>query len=215
MFISVEGIEGSGKTTVVHELARKLRRDQWAVDHLRDFATPYSRMPAKGAVGRSLFFSLAFEDGPRAALLYMLYHEAAKWDRATHSSHDVMIADRFLDSIIAYQGAFLPSPESRDAEALERQAEGLLRQIGIPIPDRTYLLDLPTDLSAKRFASREGRLLTDFELAQLARIRASLLTLASANPRFLVVDATRPLDDVVGVVLDDLATCLSHRQQSR
>ncbi len=201
MFVSVEGIEGSGKTTVVREVAGRLRADRWSVDLLRDFATPHFRTPVETAVRKSLFFSLGFEDGPRAALLYMLYHEAAKWDRAAPSSRDVMIADRFLDSIVAYQGQFVPSQESNDAEKLERRTAGLLRQIGIPIPDRTYLLDVPIELSVERFAGREGRCLTDFELTQLTQIRASLLILARVNPRFLVIDAGLPLDDVVKIVL--------------
>jgi thymidylate kinase len=120
-----------------------------------------------------------------------------------------MIADRFLDSIVAYQGNFLPSFEPDDVEGLECITAGLLRRIGIPIPDRTYLLDVSTKLSAERFARREGRSMTDFELAQLTRIRTSLLTLARTNPRFLVIDAARPLDDVVGTVLADLNTRLA------
>lgn len=208
MFISVEGIEGSGKTTVVRELADRLRQDRRTVDLLRDFANPGFRLPVEDALRKSRFFSLGFEDGPRAAFLYMLYHEAAKWDRAESSSREVMIADRFLDSIVAYQGHFLPSPESRDSEELERITTGTLRQIGVPIPDRTYLLDVSTKVSAERFARREGRALSDFELANLTQIRASLLAVARAKPRFLVIDADRPLDDVVGTIFNDLNTLL-------
>lgn len=204
MFVSVEGIEGSGKTTVVGELADRLRTDRRTVGLLRDFGSSHFRLPVEAAVRKSIFFSLGFDDGPRAALLYMLYHEAAKWDRAADSIWDVMVADRFLDSIIAYQGQFLPPRQESDAEVLAQRTAALLRQVGIPIPDRTYLLDIPIDLCNERFAGREGRLLTDFELTQLAQIRESLLMLSRGNPRFLVVDGSLPLDDVVGIVLDDL-----------
>lgn len=208
MFISVEGIEGSGKTTLVRELAARLRQDRWSVDLLRDFANPSFRIPVEGALRRSRFFSLGFEDGPRAAFLYMLYHEAAKWDRVKSVTRDVMIADRFLDSIVAYQGHFLPLRETSGVEELERGTAGILRQIGIPIPDRTYLLDVSIELSAERFACREGRPMTDFEFAHIMQIRTSLLAMAGANPRFMVIDASRPLDEVVGTVLGDLDTRL-------
>src|SRR6266508_1034292 len=131
---------------------------------------------------------------PTGALLYMLYHEAVKWDRATGLSRDVMLADRFLDSIVAYQGQFLPADISIDTAMLEEQIAGLMRQIGIPIPDQTYLLDVSPELCAERFARREGRPLTDFELAQITQIRASFLALARSNSRIMVVDASDALD---------------------
>src|SRR5688500_3243034 len=118
MFVSFEGIEASGKTTVVRQIANRLQQDRWSVDLLRDFATPGSRTPVESAVRKSIFFSLGFEEGPRAAVLYMLYHEAVKWERAADLSRDIMIADRFLDSIVAYQGRFLPANSTNDAVAL-------------------------------------------------------------------------------------------------
>lgn len=211
MFISVEGIEGSGKTTVVREVVGRLRQDHWSVDLLREFTPRHLELSVEDAVRKSLFFSLGFEEGPRAALLYMLFYQAARWDRATDSSQDVMIADRFLDSVAAYQGQFLPAPESSDAVVLARLAAGLLQQISIPIPVRTYLLDIPVELSAERLAVREGRLLTDFEFAQLTQIRASLLTVAHGNPRLLVIDAARPIDHVVETILGDLYPHLQAR----
>ncbi len=213
MFVSVEGIEASGKSTVVNEVARRLRQDRWSVDLLREFAPSHSRAPVEDAVRKSIFFSLGFEEGPRAALLYMLYHEAVKWDRATGLSRDVMLADRFLDSIVAYQGQFLPADISIDTAMLEEQIAGLMRQIGIPIPDQTYLLDVSPELCAERFARREGRPLTDFELAQITQIRASFLALARSNSRIMVVDASDALESVVDLISEDLRWRLEGRRR--
>jgi dTMP kinase len=206
VFVSVEGIEGSGKTTLVAELADRLRQEEWAVELLRDFARSSFRSPVNEALRETRFFSLGFEDGPRAAFLYMLYHEAAKWDQANSTARDLMIADRFLDSIVAYQGLFLPVFEPEKVESLGRATSMLLQQIGVPIPDRTYLLDVPMELAAERFTRREGRDMSNFEMTRIAEIRRSLLALAVENPRFLVIDASRSLIDVVRTVLDDLNT---------
>lgn len=210
VFVSVEGIEASGKTAVVRELAVRLRKDRWSVDLLRDFADPRCRVPVEDALRRSRFFSVGFDGGPRAAFLYMLYHEAAKWDRAASVSPDVMIADRFLDSVIAYQGHFLP-PGVTDIVELAHRTSDMLRQIGIPIPVRTYLLDVSTSLSAERFACREDRPMTAFKIAHITQIRASLLALARVQPRFVVIDASRPLHEVVERVLGDLNTRIGDR----
>jgi len=204
VFVSFEGIEGSGKTTVVRQIASRLQQDRWTVDLLRDFASPRSRTPVENAVHKSIFFSLGFEEGPRAALLYLLYHEAVKWELADGVTGDVMLADRFLDSIVAYQGRFLRTTNTIDAVTLAELIEGLMRQVGIPIPDTTYLLDVSPELSAERFASREGRRLTQFEFDQITQIRAALVRLADSNSRIVLVDASDSLEQVVDLIYEDL-----------
>src|SRR6266545_4425219 len=119
----------------------------------------------------------------------------------------------YLDSIVAYQGQFLPADISIDTAMLEEQIAGLMRQIGIPIPDQTYLLDVSPELCAERFARREGRPLTDFELAQITQIRASFLALARSNSRIMVVDASDALESVVDLISEDLRWRLEGRRR--
>lgn len=204
MFASFEGIEGSGKTTVVSRLTQLLRDDRLRVGLLRDFAAPELHKPVIDAGRRSLFFTHGFEYGPRAALFYMLYHEVVKWERAAEHGFDVLLADRFVDSVVMYQGQFLPESCPRDPVALDGGIERALRQVAIPMPDVTYLLDVPVELSASRFAMREQRDFTEYELEQLTQIRTGFLTLAEAERRVVRVDASQPLDTVVGVIHDDI-----------
>ncbi|MCL9792968.1 dTMP kinase [Frankia sp. AgKG'84/4] len=202
--MSFEGIEASGKSSVARQVASRLQKDQWSVDLLRDFATPSSRAPVQQAVRKSLFFSVGFEEGPRAALLYLLYHESVKWERAGRISRDVMLADRFLDSVVAYQGQFLPESSPVDPMTLRDLIESLMTGIGIPVPDVTYLLDLSPEQAAARYANREGTRLSKFEMEQISQIRGCLLGLSEKKEKMMVVDASDSLERVVDLIYNDL-----------
>lgn len=214
MFVSFEGIEGSGKSAVVGSLARLLQADQFKVGLLRDFAAPELHKPVVDAESRSLFFTHGFDYGPRAALFYMLYHEVVKWECATTQEWDVLLADRFVDSVVVYQGQFLRESCSRDPVALIGVIERAMRQAAIPMPDVTYLLDVPIELSASRFAMREQRKFTEYELEQLTQIRTVLLALAESEDRMVRVDAGQPLDTVVGIIHEDIRKRLAQHVAS-
>jgi dTMP kinase len=101
----------------------------------------------------------------------------------------IVVTDRYVDSSLAYQGAGRQLPVSEIAE-LNRWATGGLT------PDLTILLDLPPVTGLRRRLSSADRLESepvDFH----QRVRSGFLSLASAEPgRYLVLDATRPVDDV-------------------
>ncbi|MFO7290625.1 dTMP kinase [Planifilum fulgidum] len=113
---------------------------------------------------------------------------------------EVVLCDRFVDSSMAYQGfgAFWDREEIR---LVNRVATGGLR------PDRTYLLDVPVEESIRRLQSR-GRGVDRIERKGKEyheRVRQGFLHLASAEPdRFLVVDASRPADEVFRILRRDL-----------
>lgn len=212
MFVSFEGIEGSGKSTVVGSLAQLLQADHLKVGLLRDFAAPELHKPVVDAECRSLFFTHGFKYGPRAALFYMLYHEVVKWECAVAQEWDVLLADRFVDSVVVYQGQFLHESPSRDPAALVGDIERAMQQVAIPMPDVTYLLDVPLELSASRFAIREKRNFTEYEIEQLMQIRTALLALADSERRIVRVDAGQPLDNVVGIIHEDIRQRLAQQR---
>ncbi|MBO2532652.1 MAG: dTMP kinase [Planifilum fulgidum] len=113
---------------------------------------------------------------------------------------EVVLCDRFVDSSMAYQGfgAFWDREEIR---LVNRVATGGLR------PDRTYLLDVPVEESIRRLQNR-GRGVDRIERKGKEyheRVRQGFLHLASAEPdRFLVVDASRPADEVFRILRRDL-----------
>src|SRR5205823_335150 len=135
------GIEASGKTTVVNEVASILRQKRFQVKLLSEFGSPEICVPIDKALAQSLFISEAFEYGPRAAFFFMLYHEVVKWEEAIrYPSTDVLLADRFVDSLAIYQGHFLPGlNSSTQVVKLSKVIEQLLHDVGVPLPETTYL----------------------------------------------------------------------------
>ena len=191
LFITLEGGDGVGKTTQAQLLTAWLEGLGRTVVRTREpGGTPL------GAQLRELLLHGTDPVDPRAeALLYAA-------DRAQHVSAlvrpalergEVVLQDRYLDSSVAYQGAgrVLGAAEVRD---LSLWATGAL------LPQLTVLLDLDPALAAERRGARDGAPGDRLESEKLdfhERVRAEFLALAAAEPdRFLVLDATAPIDQV-------------------
>ena len=202
LFITLEGGDGSGKTTQSRLLT------DWLEERGRTVLR--TREPGGTDVGveiREIVLHHRGEIAPRAeALLYAA-------DRAQHiatavrpalARGEVVIQDRYLDSSVAYQGAgrVLDATEVRDLSLWA--AEGLL-------PALTILLDLDEsvargrlDAENKRFDRLEAEK-NDFH----RRVREAFLALADAEPqRFLVVDAALPVAEIAAVIRDRVAALL-------
>jgi len=202
LFITLEGGDGSGKSTQAGLLAEWLAGQGRTVLRTREpGGTPV------GVLIRDIVLHHRGEVAPRAeALLYAA-------DRAQHiatavrpalARGEVVIQDRYFDSSVAYQGAgrVLGGTEIRDLSLWA--AEGLLPQL-------TILLDLDEtaargrlDNANKRFDRLESEK-ADFH----RRVRASFLGLAAAEPeRFLIVDATEPVETIAATIRARVATLL-------
>lgn len=196
-FISFEGVDGAGKTTQVARLA-----DFWRA---RGREVVVTREPGGTALGAGLRrMLLETGDEPIAARAEALLFAA---DRAQHVARvvrpalergAVVITDRYLDSSIAYQSGGRELTDA-DVRMLSMWAvDGLL-------PDRTYLLDIDPDVSHRRLARAEDRMESagrDFR----RRTRDAFRALAARDPeRFLVVDATAPIDEIAAVICQDSA----------
>ena len=194
LFISFEGGDGVGKTTQIRILADLLTAAD--VDHV------LTREPGGTELGieiRRLLLHGGYV-APRAeALLYAAdrAHHIATRVRPALERGAVVLADRYLDSSVAYQGAArsLGPQEVRDLSLWA--TEGLL-------PDLTVLLDGDPDLAERRTTGRgaKDRLEQEGDAFRVA-LREQFLTLAQAEPeRFVVVDADRPVDQVADDVIE-------------
>ena len=190
LWITLEGGDGSGKTTQATALEAWLRESGREVVRTRE--------PGGSDVGvliRDIVLHHRGDIAPRAeALLYAAdrAHHVATVVRPALDRGAVVVQDRYLDSSVAYQGAgrILDAGEVRDLSLWA--TDGAL-------PDVTVLLDLdPAAARARLDADDKPFDRLEAEKADFhERVRTAFLGLAAAEPeRFLVLDASRPPVDL-------------------
>lgn len=195
-FITLEGIEGCGKSTQARRLVERLERAGRPVLAARE----PGGTPAAEAVRRVLLDPAHSGLGAEAELLLVTAARADHVQRVIEpalAAGRTVVCDRFSDSTRAYQGAGRGlSPEV--VEAVDRVARGDLQ------PDATLLLDLPAEVGLPRARSRndegggsEESRIDDEDLAFHRRVRSGFLRLAGSEPRRIwVIDASGGPDDV-------------------
>lgn len=202
LFITLEGGDGSGKSTQAQLLSDWLRE--------RGRTVVRTREPGGTDVGveiREIVLHHRGDIAPRAeALLYAAdrAHHIETFVRPALARGEVVIQDRYLDSSVAYQGVgrVLDPTEIRNLSLWA--AEGLL-------PDLTILLDLDETVARTRLDSARTRYdRLEAEKAEFhARVRAAYLGLAADEPgRFLVLDAAQPVADISAAIRERVDTLL-------
>jgi dTMP kinase len=199
LFITFEGIEGSGKSTHLAYLAAHLReRGQTVVETREPGGTP-----AGAAVRRLLLGADAVPLTPLAELF--LYcadrtQHVGEVIRPALEAGRIVLSDRFSDSTIAYQG-YGRGLDLTAVRALDARArDGVW-------PALTFLLDCSIDEGLARARGRTGqgtaRDRFEREAAEFhERVRAGFLSLAAAEPaRFCVIDARAPIERVRSLVI--------------
>jgi len=198
VFITIEGIEGCGKSTLVAGLVTRLRA--------QGRETIVTREPGGTPAGDAIRRIFLEPDLVLAPLTEALLINAA---RAQHVAEliapaldrgELVLCDRFVDSTLAYQGY----GRGMDLDLLESLCD---TATGSLVPDRTYVLDLPVAISRRRVAERDGgdadrmeREGDDF----YERARRGFLTLAQRDGRYRVFDATKPPEELVAQIHGDL-----------
>jgi dTMP kinase len=192
--ITVEGLDGAGKTTLIAGLAVALEERGRPVVILRE--------PGGVEVSeriRELLKDPALPIDPRAeALLYAAARAqlVAEELRPLLDAGTTVLLDRFVDSTLAYQGA------GRGLGVEEIRALNAFGTGGLT-PDRTLLLRIDPADGLGRIAHREAERLEQEDTAFFSRVAAEYDALAAAEPdRFAVIDATQP---PAGVLVDALA----------
>lgn len=178
MLITIEGIDGSGKSSLHSSLGIMLQ-------HLSPVMT---REPGATWIGDQVRRAIAEDADPIAeALLFVADHAAhlSEVVRPALAEGKLIISDRYLDSRFAYQQASLAGSVP-DPVLWLKQVHG-----GWTImPDMTFLLVLPVDVALSRTQKR--RQTEHFEKAEiLTRVQENYLQRAGEDPgRFVLVDGT-------------------------
>ena len=192
MLITVEGLDGAGKTTLVTGLASALRE--------RGFAVTVLREPGGVEVSeriRSLVVDPSLDVDPRAeALLYAAARAqlVASRLRPLLEAGEWVLLDRFVDSSLAYQGG------GRGLGISEIRALNAFAVQGV-VPDLTLLLRIDPERGLARLAG-EGDRLERAGVAFFRAVAAAYDEIAAAEPeRFLVLDAGLPAPTVLAEAL--------------
>jgi dTMP kinase len=199
-FITLEGSEGSGKSTNLNYIYQRLQRAGIDLvltrepggtplgENIRELLLDH-RQQAMASDTELLLMFAARAQHLNELIIPSL--EAGKW----------VLCDRFTDATYAYQGAGRGIDNSRIAQ-LEQWVQGELR------PDLTLFLDLPVAQGLARAGARAE--LDRFEREEIAffeRVRQGYLSQAAAEPqRYRVVDAAPPLPEVqlqLNHIIDD------------
>lgn len=194
MFVTFEGLDGSGKTTQAELLANHLRESGREV--------VLTREPGGTDLGEQIRGLLLQGDElapwTEAALFAAARAElVARVIRPAIDSGADVVCDRYLDSSLAYQGI-------ARGLGIDRVLELNLPAIGGLLPDRTFLLLVEPEEAARRAKSNPDRLERagdDF----VARVDSAYRELAAAFPRRLIqVDGTRPPEEIATLIRGQL-----------
>ena len=187
-FITLEGIEGSGKSTSLDTISKILET--------LDIEFIITKEPGGGPLGkdlRKILLDKKTSISPEVELLLMMADRKNHIDSIVEPSLKKgvwVISDRYLDSSYAYQGGGRQIDTSK--------IDLLTELLKLPIPDLTILFDLSPEIALQRAKNRSE--LDRFESEPIdfhQRIREAYLNLANDNvERYVVIDASKDIQNV-------------------
>ncbi|MET1123886.1 MAG: dTMP kinase [Archaeoglobaceae archaeon] len=192
MLIAIEGIDGAGKTTIAKFLAEELRKRGYDVVVLKE--------PSDSEYGK-LLKSLKRRLSAEEELDLFLKDRKVDVERnilPALREGKVVIMDRYYYSNVAYQAA-----RGLDGERIKRLNEEIA-----PKPDLVILLDVDVGEALRRISNRKERTVFE-EKDYLEEVRKKFLEFA--DNRVVVIDASRPLEDVKREVLRVVESTLRAR----
>lgn len=189
-FITIEGIEGTGKSTHMRRLVERIEAAGHSVQTAREpGGTPTAEMIRDVVLGHT------DEPIPDIAELLLMFSArallVANVIRPALANGSWVVCDRFVDASRAYQGGGRGIPMER----VDELADWVLGDLR---PDLTVLLDAPVETGMARADSRGDPDRLDVEKAEFyGRVRETYLRLAAENPdQWVVVDASGELGEV-------------------
>ncbi|MDD5025050.1 MAG: dTMP kinase [Methanoregula sp.] len=204
MLITIEGIDGTGKSTLIESLKGELA----------DLSPVFTREPGATWVGESVRRAIAEQIDPvTEATLFVADHAAhlATVIRPALAERRLVISDRYTDSRFAYQAVTL--------DGIVPQPEEWLRAMHNSwsiVPDKTFLLVIAVDAALARLAEKSGR--EHFERRDvLEKVQGNYLRFAQEEPtRFVCVDAQKERKEITRFVADAIRfTVQSSRSRHR
>ena len=190
-FVTFEGIDGSGKSTISKLVYEELKKKKYEV------ILTYE--PTDSWIGKQV--QKCIETGADPYITALTFtadrFEHGKQIQKWLDEKKIVICDRYAESTYAYQGAQLQDLIENPIKWLKELA--LNR---IPIPDRTYIFVIEPKKSIERIQDRDN--LIPFEKTSfLEKVHNNYLKLAKGE-QFLKVDATKPIEELVDICIKDI-----------
>lgn len=203
MFISFEGIEGSGKSSLIKNLKNYYK------NHALDVF--FTKEPGGTELGekiREILLDPTSKIDPSSELFLLMadrVHHVKNKINPNLNENKIVFCDRYIDSTIAYQGG------GRDLD--DKDIEGMIKMLKLPIPDLTILLDVPVETGLMR--AKERSELDRFEKEDIdfhKKIRQSYLNLQKKYPdRIIIFNASINENDVFEEVLNYIKSKIDDR----
>ena len=198
MFITIEGPEGSGKTTAVDTAVKKLEEMGYQIVRTREpGGTPIAEQIRNVILDKN---NVAM-DQRTEALLYAASRRQHLVEKVWPALKEgkIVICDRYLDSSLAYQGGARGLGVDNILEVNNFATEGTF-------PDLTLLFDIDPKLGLARIAANANREVNRLDLEKIEfhnKVRNTFLELAKRYPeRFVVIDASQSREEVAKKTLE-------------
>ncbi|MCC4766802.1 dTMP kinase [Methanosarcina sp. DH1] len=198
--ITLEGIDGSGKSTV----AEKLKKNP----EIKAFNPVFTREPTRGTLTGNAVEKAIQSDTDQLAELFLFTADhaehLAKLIKPALENGKIVISDRYSDSRYAYQGITLKTHLENPLEWVKDLHRGWTI-----VPDLTFLFDIRPEISIERCGKRGEQ--SKFEKLEFLRgVREIFLKLAADDPeRFIVIDASHSPEYVEKEVVKKIQEFLS------
>ena len=201
MFITLEGTEGVGKSTLISSLKKYFTEKE--IDFI------FTKEPGGTTEGneiRNILLDRSMKLEPYAETLLLLadrVQHVKKIIKPALEKNKNIFSDRYIDSTYAYQGA--------GRGISQDDLDNFINVLNFPIPDLTIFLDLSITEGIKRVKKRgEVDRFEEEEVSFFEKIRQFYLETAKKNSkRFFVIDASQSMDEVFNIAKDKIINTLN------
>ncbi|MFB7577606.1 thymidylate kinase [Streptomyces hydrogenans] len=216
LWVSVEGINGVGKTTAARATAAALGARCLLLDELTDQAA--DTLPGRVITALSTAEDVCLRTGhpvvETLALLALKFREVERLTPELLDGVDVIVEDRGVDSVAVCQGAILHTEHpATPARTVADQILATARRWR-PMPDATILLTGDQETCLARFAARIGRTVPSDAREIIEQTEHLYRELAAAEPkRYTVIDVTGRAPEETGKAVENAVRAIAERRE--